>query len=79
MDDKDKLVELEVFPDAVSAYIMKGVLETNGVDYVVGNECMSGIYPGIPVGYVRLYVRQCDLDEARRIVESSGDAGNESL
>ena len=37
MNKPDDLVLFEVYDDAVSAYIAKGVLETNGIQAMVTN------------------------------------------
>lgn len=72
MENPEELVTFGVYPDAVSAYIVKGVLSTNGVECVVTNERMSGILPlpDLPVGRVSLLVFKKDLDMARRIIEA---------
>ena len=72
-DYDDKLVTLDSFPDAVSAYIIKGVLNTNGIECVVTNERMSTILPmpGLPICEVRLLVKEKDLNEAIRIIEEN--------
>lgn len=72
MEKPDDLVVLDEFADAVSAYIVKGVLGENGIESVVSNELMSGLLPlNFAVGKVRLSVLRKELDEARRILEAA--------
>lgn len=75
MEKPEDLVELGIFDDAVSAYIIKGVLSTNGIESVVTNELMSGILPlnTLSVGQVRLLVFRKQLEEARRVVERNSE------
>ena len=69
MKKPDDLVTFAVFEDAVSAYIIKGVLDTNGIESAGADQMMSVILPlNMSVNRVRLLVRRCDLEAARRIV-----------
>lgn len=70
MKDSD-IVLLKEFGDIAEAYIVKGVLETNGVLCIVDNEILSSVYP-LPVSpfAIRLMVRRCDIELARDILSS---------
>ncbi|MDY5999869.1 MAG: DUF2007 domain-containing protein, partial [Candidatus Limisoma sp.] len=78
MENADDMVLLDRYPDAVSAYIAKGVLSTNGVESYVTNECWASLYPlpDLPCMQVGLMVRNGDVDLAREILAS---AASESL
>lgn len=70
MERPDDLVLFSTFDDAVHAHIIKGVLETNGIDAVVNNELTSSVFAlqGIRFTQVRLMVRRCDLELAHKII-----------
>lgn len=59
--------------DAVSAYIVKGVLNTNGIECVLSNERMSWLYPlpDLPIGQVSILVFKKDLQLAKEIMSSA--------
>lgn len=73
MENADDMVLLDRYPDAVSAYIAKGVLSTNGVESYVTNECWASLYPlpDLPCMQVGLMVRNGDVDLAREILASA--------
>ena len=75
MENPEKLVTFGTYPDAVSAYIAKGVLNTNGIECVITNERMSGIFPlpDLPIGQVRILVFEKDLEMARNIMSSTAE------
>lgn len=80
MKKPDDLVTFAVFEDAVSAYIIKGVLDTNGIESAVADELMSVILPlNMSVNRVRLLVRRCDLEAARRIVAENRSGETEDF
>lgn len=64
------IILLQEFYDLAQAHIAKGVLATNGIVAIVDNEIMSSVYPITisPLGAIRLMVRKCDLDAARKIL-----------
>lgn len=69
MKKPDDLVILDVYRDAVTAYMEKGVLAENGVESMVTNELMSSILPlNMALGEVRLLVFRRDLEKAREIL-----------
>lgn len=73
MENPEELVTFGVYPDAVSAYIAKGVLNTNGIECVITNERMSGIFPlpDLPIGQVSILVFKKDLQIAKEIMSSA--------
>ncbi|WP_295731715.1 DUF2007 domain-containing protein [uncultured Muribaculum sp.] len=63
------LVLFNEYANSADAYIVKGVLDTNGVPSIVDNSIMGTLLGGITaVGSFRLMVRRKDLDIARRIM-----------
>lgn len=70
------IVLAATFADLPSAAIAKGMLAANGIDSILDNATFSSIYPiGFnSLGEVRLMVAASDLDEARRLLDSHGDA-----
>lgn len=81
MANKDtEIVLLEEFVNLADAHIAKGVLETNGVPCIIDNEIMSSVYPLTitPLGAIRLMVRRCDVETARRILSSPAIDENQS-
>ena len=75
MENPEELVTFGVYPDAVSAYIAKGVLNTNGIECVITNERMSWLYPlhDLPIGQVGVLVFRKDLELARQIMSSAAE------
>ncbi len=73
MNNPEELVTFGTYPDAVSAYIVKGVLNTNGIECVITNERMSGIFPlpDLPIGQVNILVFKKDLELANKIMSSA--------
>lgn len=69
-DPDDDLIELDKYTTIADAYIVKGILETNGVPCVINGQLMSTLYFGVPGLDTRLYVRKKDLDIARKILAS---------
>ena len=70
MEKDDDVVKFDGYPDTVSAYIVKGLLETNGIQSFVTTEFMSSLYPiGQVIGEVNLMVMRKDLERARQIVD----------
>lgn len=62
------------FYSDVEAYILKGVLETNGIPCIINNELMSTVYP-LPVsdvGSINVLIPAEMVDLAEEIIRSSG-------
>lgn len=58
----DELVVLDKFTDLTEAYIIKGMLETNGIPCVVNGGVLSSVYPAqLEFSMVRVMVRRRDL------------------
>ena len=72
MYDNDELAVLNEYENAIEASMIKGVLETNGVQAMLTNEIMSTVLSLAPVNYgmVRVLVFRRDLDLARKILDS---------
>lgn len=72
MEKPDDLVTLDIYVDAVSAYIAKGVLSENGVESMVTNELMSSLLPlNLSLGEVRLLVFRKDYEKACEILAAN--------
>ncbi|MEF9923741.1 MAG: DUF2007 domain-containing protein [Muribaculaceae bacterium] len=74
MKKDDDLVVFQEFYSSVEANIVKGVLETNGVQCIITNEVMSTsvfTLPDTSMGAMRLLVFQKDLELAHKIMESA--------
>lgn len=71
-------VVLGSFYNDVEAYILKGVLETNGVPCVINNELMSSVYP-LPVsdvGSIKVLIPADKLELAEGIMRSNHDSSS---
>lgn len=58
----DELVVLDKLTDVAEAYIIKGMLETNGIPCIVDGGVLSSVYPAnLDFSMVRVMVRRRDL------------------
>lgn len=74
---KNELVLYNEYSNSSDAYIVKGVLDTNGVPAIVDNSIMGTLLGGIPaVGSFRVMVRRKDLETARRLLAGT-DPGDD--
>lgn len=75
MKKPEDLVTFDTYPDAVTAYIIKGVLNTNGIECVIANENMSTLLPlpDCSASKVRILVFRKDFDTAKDIVDRNTD------
>lgn len=65
----DELVVLDRFADLAEAYIIKGMLETNGIPCVVDGSVLSSVYPSnLEFSMVRVMVRRRDLMMAQNLI-----------
>lgn len=62
----EKLVLLTIFLNVAEAYMMKGLLESEGIESFVFDE-RAAVYTPL-VGGVRLMVRNIDLERAKEII-----------
>lgn len=62
----EKLVLLTVFLNAAEAYMMKGLLESEGIESFVFDE-RAAVYTPLLAG-IRLMVRNTDLERAKEII-----------
>lgn len=74
-NDNCNLVLLNSYSDLAEAYMVKGVLETNGIECVIRNENISSVYPVTMIawGQIDVMVRQSDINQARAILESPAE------
>ena len=57
-------------PDPIEGNLIRGLLESAGIDVELRGELLSGAYPGVPrVSETRLFVRPHQRDAARRVVK----------
>lgn len=66
----DKLVTVATLFDTNEAYIIKGLLESEGIEARIFDEHAAAYTPFV-VGGVRLVVKQSDLERAKKILSSS--------
>jgi hypothetical protein len=73
MKDKEDLVVLGEYENTIEASMVKGVLETNGIQAMLTNEIMSNVLSLAPINYgmVRVLVFRSDIEQARKILESA--------
>lgn len=63
---EEKLVMISEYDSATEAEMAKSLLESAGIESVIGDEYMSTLYPaGIPA---RLFVREADAAAAREMI-----------
>jgi hypothetical protein len=64
-DVEDDLVVIQSFPDTTAAHLAAGLLESVGIESMLADEHMAGMYPhGGVVGGIKLLVRQSDREAA---------------
>ena len=73
MKDKEDLVVLGEYENTIEASMVKGVLETNGIQAMLTNEIMSNVLSLAPINYgmVRVLGFRSDIEQARKILESA--------
>ncbi len=73
MKDNEELVVLGEYENTIEASMVKGVLETNGVQAMLTNEIMSNVLSLAPINYglVKVMVFKSELELARQILESA--------
>lgn len=73
MKDNEELVVLGEYENTIEASMIKGVLETNGVQAMLTNEIMSNVLSLAPINYgmVRVLVFKSDLEFAKKILASA--------
>ncbi len=72
MKDHEELVTLGEYENTIEASMVKGVLETNGVQAMLTNEIMSNVLSLAPINYgmVKVLVFKSDLPLAQEILNS---------
>lgn len=63
------------YSDSTSAAIARGMLEANGIPSLIENDVMNTLFPiySTALGYIRLMVRESDLEKARQLLAEHGD------
>lgn len=65
---EEKLVMISEYDSSTEAEMAKSLLESAGIESVIGDEYMSTVYPaGIPA---RLFVGEDDAAAAREMIEA---------
>jgi hypothetical protein len=69
----DDLVTIASFPSSPLAYIVKGLLEAEGIDCYIANDAMFDTHPGCvwADGGVHVRVRESDVARARAAIEEA--------
>lgn len=70
-DPGDKLVQVAIFFDLVEAYLLKGMLESEGLEVFLFDEQAAAFTP-LVVGGVRLMVWGAELERAREVLHTRG-------
>ena len=69
---------IRTFPNELEAQLAQSVLEANGIPSAVVRDDAGGAMPGLHVLHpVRLVVREEDVAEAVRLLETEADAPEE--
>ena len=75
MDNEEKLVVLNKYPNAVDANIVKGALEASGIPAgVIVDSTANAIW----MAPVRVVVFERDLELARQVISESEELGEET-
>ena len=69
--NNEKLVVLDTYHESIEASMAKGVLETNGIPCMISNEVMNSLYGPASLWEPRIYVFECDLERARKVMAAS--------
>jgi hypothetical protein len=67
----DLLATLESYGSLSEAEFARGLLESHGIAVFLADENITHLYARLPVFAVRLQVRECDLPEARQILNAA--------
>lgn len=67
----EKLVTLGKYLDYNEAYLIKGLLETNGIEVYIFDEYLGTYLPAMTIGGIRLVVKETDLARAFEIIKSN--------
>ena len=74
----DKLVTVRTFFDVIEAHVIKGLLESEGIEvYILDEQSATYVYTPITVGGIRLAVKQSDFEIVEEILSSLDSPANE--
>ena len=79
--DEDKIVVYKTFTDPNNAHIVKGLLDSYGIECFLSDEnivTLNAMY-SLAVGGVKLNVFEKDLDRISEILESENGAADEAM
>lgn len=75
MDNEEKIVVLEKYPNAIDANIVKGALEASGIPAgVISDSTANAIW----MAPVRVVVFERDLELARKVISETDDTDVET-
>lgn len=63
-----KLITVGVYYDDWQAHMAVGELAENGIEAIINNEIMAGIYPIGAMGGIKVLVREQDAEAAEQIL-----------
>lgn len=68
-DETDKLVRVATCFDLVEAYLLRGMLESEGLEVFLFDEQAAAFTP-VVVGGVRVMVKSAELERAREVLNT---------
>jgi hypothetical protein len=70
--ETDKIVIYQTFDTVTSAYIIKGLLDSQGIQNFLGDENIASLYPifNPAIGGIRLYVFEKDVERIDELIKS---------
>lgn len=67
----DRLIVLQAYGNPQEAEFARGLLESHGIDVFLADEHVARMGTYMPIGGVKLQVREDDLNEAREILQGA--------
>ena len=73
MDETDKIVEIARFQNAIKAYQLVELLESEGIDSFVSNEYSTQVMGGyVDMGGIRVETLESNVPKAMQIMQDNG-------
>lgn len=69
----DRFELYNTYSDAGEAYIIKGVLETNGIKCIIEGDSLSSVYPSLSFTGYRLLIKRADFIMADQLLSQIND------
>lgn len=70
-DTTDRLVPVATLSDIVEAYMLKGMLESEGLTVFIFDEHAAAYTPFV-IGGMRLMVKESELERAKEVLQAGG-------